>query len=151
MDTEKKVVSLDGLIADSAKADLVREFEFLEGFKLRLKFMSRTLAQTYVDQCRVRKFNPQTRQREDTLDAEKLQGLMVKNHFIGWTGFTIKHLREIVVVNKTDLDDDTEIEFTSETALQLVQQSTDMEEFVFETIRNVAAFQRDSLEDELGN
>ena len=151
-----KKVGLKGLISATAADGLVRDFEFIDGFVVTLRYMSRTAAQKYADQCSIRKWNSETKQREPSLDGDRLQQMLVEKHVVEWKGLTIAVLKKVVPVDADALaaqgvTDDDEVEFTKEAAVDLMSNSGDFEGFVLDMIRSVGHFQRESLEDELGN
>lgn len=119
------------------------DFPGCEGFKIDLAFLSKESNQSIFKKCRKTKFDTKTRQPIEEFDEDKFLELYVEAIIKGWTGFKVKHLSELVLVDVGN-DPDAEIDYTPENALALMKSSTIFDNWVSEVLSDLSNFTKDS-------
>lgn len=119
------------------------DFPGCEGFKVDLAFLSKESNQSIFKKCRKTKFDTKTRQPIEEFDEDKFLELYVEAIIKGWTGFKVKHLSELVLVDVGN-DPDAEIDYTPENALALMKSSTIFDNWVSEVLSDLSNFTKDS-------
>ena len=119
------------------------DFPGCEGFKVDLAFLSKESNQSIFKKCRKTRFDTKTRQPIEEFDEDKFLELYVEAIIKGWTGFKVKHLSELVLVDVGN-DPDAEIDYTPENALALMKSSTIFDNWVSEVLSDLSNFTKDS-------
>jgi hypothetical protein len=119
------------------------EFEGLNGFEVKVAYLSRDeLSKIRTTVTRV-SWSPKTRQKEETVDTELFITEFVRACVLDWKGLSLKHattLLPIEVPEGVDVDD--EIEFSPEEAIALATNSTIFDAWLNDVIFDLANFRR---------
>lgn len=112
----------------------------MPGFVVSVCFLSRETLQT------IRKKSTKTtfknRQPQEELNDELFLELYVKASIKGWKGLTLKYLEQLAPVDVSSEDPDTELEYTEENALYLMQASANFDAFISEQVTDLGNFSK---------
>ena len=112
-------MELKSLLVDS-KTTWV-EFPGLDGFEVELANLSRKELQNIRKQCLQNKFNRKTRAFEESLDDEKFVRLFAEKTVQNWKGLKLKYLEDLILVDLSGQDVESELEYTLDNAYLLDQ------------------------------
>ena len=131
-------MDLKSLLVDS-KTTWV-EFPGLDGFEVELANLSRKELVNLRKKCTSNKFNRKTRAFEEILDDEKFvkefAGATVKN----WKGLKLSYLEDLILVDLKGQDLNTEMEYTFDNALVLVENSSEFDNWLNEVVFDLENF-----------
>ena len=131
-------MDLKSLLVDS-KTTWV-EFPGLNGFEVELANLSRKELTGLRKKCTVNKFNRKTRQFEDELNDEKFIIEFTKSTVKNWKGFKLEYLHDLLLVDLKGQNPETELEYTEENALQLVENSSEFDNWLNEVVFDLENF-----------
>ncbi len=132
----KSITSLKSLLTPSKLVEV--DFPGFADFKVSLSFLSRD------DLVKIRKKATTTNfkkgQTVEILNDDLFLQLYVQGSVKGWTGLKLSYLDKLapVDVNGQNLEDT--LEFSDENALFLMQQSTEFDRFISDTVTDIANF-----------
>ena len=131
-------MDLKSLLVDS-KTTWV-DFPGLDGFEVELANLSRKELVNLRKKCTSNKFNRKTRAFEEILDDEKFvkefAGATVKN----WRGLKLSYLEDLILVDLKGQDLNTEMEYTFDNALVLVENSSEFDNWLNEVVFDLENF-----------
>lgn len=131
-------LSLKTLLVPSKTVEV--EYPGMPGFVVSVCFLSRETLQT------IRKKSTKTtfknRQPQEELNDELFLELYVKASIKGWKGLTLKYLEQLAPVDVSSEDPDTELEYTEENALYLMQASANFDAFISEQVTDLGNFSK---------
>jgi len=112
------------------------EFPGLDGFEVELANLSRKELVALRKKCTQNKFNRKTRAFEESLDDEKF----VKEFSMA----TVKGWKGLILVDLSKQDPQKELDFSEENALQLVENSTEFDNWLNEVVFDLDNFRTKS-------
>jgi hypothetical protein len=131
-------MDLKSLLVDS-KTTWV-DFPGLDGFEVELANLSRKELVNLRKKCTSNKFNRKTRAFEEILDDEnfvkEFAGATVKN----WKGLKLSYLEDLILVDLKGQDLNTEMEYTFDNALVLVENSSEFDNWLNEVVFDLENF-----------
>ena len=125
-------MDLKSLLVDS-KTTWV-EFPGLDGFEVELANLSRKELVNLRKKCTTNKFNRKTRAFEEQLDDEKFVKEFSEATVKGWKGLKLSYLEDLILVDLQGQDLNTEMEYTLDNALVLVENSTEFDNWLNEVV-----------------
>ena len=131
-------MELKNLLVDS-KTTWV-EFPGLDGFEVELANLSRKELVNLRKRCTTNKFNRKTRGFEETLDEEKFVKEFSESTVKGWKGFKLGYLEDLLLVDLKGEDPSDELEYTSDNAEQLVENSNEFDNWLNEVVFDLENF-----------
>tara|TARA_R110002153_G_scaffold68025_2_gene180879 strand:+ start:270 stop:713 length:444 start_codon:yes stop_codon:yes gene_type:complete len=131
-------MELKSLLVDS-KTTWV-EFPGLDGFEVELANLSRKELMALRKKCTQSKFNRKTRAFEESLDDEKFVKEFSQSTVKGWKGLKLEYLEDLLLVDLTGKNKDEELDFTEDNALQLVENSTEFDNWLNEVVFDLENF-----------
>ena len=131
-------MDLKSLLVDS-KTTWV-EFPGLNGFEVELANLSRKELTNLRKRCTVNKFNRKTRQFEDELNDEKFVIEFSKATVKNWKGLKLGYLEDLLLVDLKGQDKDKELEYSEENAVQLVENSSEFDNWLNEVVFDLEHF-----------
>ena len=131
-------MELKSLLVDS-KTTWV-EFPGLDGFEVELANLSRKELVALRKRCTSNKFNRKTRAFEENLNEEKFLVEFTEATVQGWKGLKLKYLEELLLVDLKDNDVDSELEYNQDNAKQLVENSTEFDNWLNEVVFDLEHF-----------
>ena len=133
-------LSLKSLLVPSKAVEV--DFPGFPGFKVNLSFLSR---ETLINiRKKATKVTFKNRQPLEELDDKLFLQLYVEGSVKGWSGFKLKYLEQLAPVDLAGQDLESELEFTPENALFLMQASTNFDAFVSEQVTELSNFTKTS-------
>ena len=126
------MVSLSTLMTPSKTVSI--DFPGFEGLSVDLTYLAREELLKLRSRCLKQKFNKKTRAFEEQLDEDTFLTEYVKSVIKGWNGLKYKYLKELVLVDVDDKDQDTELPYSNENAELLMRNSADFDQWVTETV-----------------
>jgi len=116
------------------------ELPGLLGFEVELANLSRKELVNLRKKCTINKFNRKTRQFEDELNDEKFVVEFTKATVKGWKGLKLGYLEDLLLVDLKGQDSEAEMEFTEENAQQLVENSSEFDNWLNEVVFDLENF-----------
>ena len=131
-------MELKSLIVDS-KSTWV-EFPGLDGFEVELANLSRKELIALRKKCTTNKFNRKTRAFEESLDDNKFIKEFTEATVKGWKGLKLKYLEDLLLVDLKNNDIESELEYSTENAEQLVENSNEFDNWLNEVVFDLENF-----------
>ena len=131
-------MNLEALMVDTKSAWV--EFPEAAGFEVQVNNLSRKEIVNLRKRCITTKFNRKTRIMEEDLNEEKFVREFTKATVVGWKGFQLKYLEDLLLVDLGDNDPESELEYNQENAEMLVNNSTEFENWINEVVFDLANF-----------
>ena len=131
-------MELKSLLVDS-KTTWV-EFPGLDGFEVELANLSRKELQNIRKNCIQNKFNRKTRQFEESLDDEKFVKEFAEKTVKNWKGLKLKYLEDLILVDLTGKDVESELDFSFDNAYLLVENSSEFDNWLNEVVFDLENF-----------
>jgi hypothetical protein len=131
-------MELKSLIVDS-KTTWV-EFPGLDGFEVELANLSRKELIALRKRCTSNKFNRKTRAFEESLDDNKFIKEFTSSTVKGWKGLKLAYLEDLLLVDLKNNDVESELEFTTDNAEQLVENSNEFDNWLNEVVFDLENF-----------
>ncbi len=116
------------------------EFPGCDGFEIEIANLSRKELLNLRKRCIKTKFDRKTHQAVEELDEDKFVHEFTKATVKNWKGLKLKYLEELILVDLGENDPDTELAFDLDNAEQLVQNSTDFDNWINEVVFDLANF-----------
>ena len=131
-------MKLTELMVDTKTAWI--EFPGCDGFEIEIANLSRKELLNLRKRCIKTKFDRKTHQAVEELDEDKFVHEFTKATVKDWKGLKLRYLEELILVNLGDNDPDSELAFDLDNAEQLVQNSTDFDNWINEVVFDLANF-----------
>jgi hypothetical protein len=132
--------SLKSLLVPSKSLEV--EYPGMPGFKINVSFLSR---ETLINiRKKATKNTYKNRQPIEELDDKLFLQLYVEASVKGWKGLKLEYLEQLAPVDMTGQDPQSELEFSSENALSLMQASSNFDSFISETVTELSNFTQSS-------
>ena len=131
-------MELKSLLVDS-KTTWV-EFPGLDGFEVELANLSRKELVNLRKKCTTNKFNRKTRGFEESLDEDKFVKEFSEATIKNWKGLKLSYLEDLVLVDLKNQDLDIELDFSSENAQLLVENSSEFDNWLNEVVLDLDNF-----------
>ena len=131
-------MKLTELMVDTKTAWI--EFPGCDGFEIEIANLSRKELLNLRKRCIKTKFDRKTHQAVEELDEDKFVHEFTKATVKDWKGLKLKYLEELILVNLGDNDPDSELEYNQENAEQLVNNSTEFDNWLNEVVFDLANF-----------
>ena len=131
-------MELKNLLVDS-KTTWV-EFPGLDGFEVELANLSRKELLALRKRCTQNKFNRKTRGFEESLDDEKFVKEFTAATVKGWKGLKLEYLEDLLLVDLSGQDPNSELDWSEENALQLVENSSEFDNWLNEVVFDLEHF-----------
>ena len=131
-------MELKSLLVDS-KTTWV-EFPGLDGFEVELANLSRKELINLRKRCTQNKFNRKTRAFEESLDDDKFVKNFTEATVKSWKGLKLNYLEDLVLVDLGGQDGEKEMPFSIDNALQLVENSSEFDNWLNEVVFDLENF-----------
>ena len=131
-------MELKSLLVDS-KTTWV-EFPGLDGFEVELANLSRKELVNLRKKCTTNKFNRKTRGFEESLDEDKFVKEFSEATIKNWKGLKLSYLEDLVLVDLKNQEIDKELDFSSENAQLLVENSSEFDNWLNEVVFDLDNF-----------
>jgi hypothetical protein len=131
-------MDLKSLLVDSKTT--WAEFPGLDGFEVELANLSRKELVNLRKKCTTNKFNRKTRAFEESLDDERFVKEFTEATVKGWKGFKLKYLEDLLLVDLKNNDENAELDFSLENAQQLVENSSEFDNWLNEVVFDLENF-----------
>ena len=141
-------MELKNLLVDS-KTTWV-EFPGLSDFEVELANLSRKELVALRKKCTNNKFNRKTRGFEETLDDEKFVKEFTAATVKNWKGLKLKYLEDLLLVDLKGQDVNQELEYSDANAEQLVENSSEFDNWLNEVVFDLENFRSGSKEQNTG-
>jgi hypothetical protein len=133
-------ISLKNLLVPSKAAEV--DYPGLNGFKINVVFLSR---ETLVGiRKKATKTTIKNRIPSEELDDKLFLQLYVNACIKGWKGLKLSHLNELAPIDLEGQDGDSELEYSEDNALSLMQSSANFDSFISETVTDLSNFTKTS-------
>ena len=120
------------------------EFPGLDGFEVELANLSRKELVALRKKCTQNKFNRKTRAFEESLNDEQFVKEFSQSTVKGWKGLQLGYLEDLLLVDLKDQDPKTLLDFTEDNALQLVENSSEFDNWLNEVVFDLENFRTGS-------
>lgn len=116
------------------------DFPGCEGFKVDLAFLSKESNQAIYKKCQRKEFDTATRQPIEVFDDDLFLTVYVKSIIKGWKGLKLKYLTELVLVEVPEDQEEDELEYNDDNALNLMKNSVIFDNWVAAQISDLGNF-----------
>ena len=120
------------------------EFPGLDEFEVELANLSRKELVALRKKCTQNKFNRKTRAFEESLDDDKFVKEFSMATVKGCKGLKLEYLEDLLIVDLSGQDPQKELDFSEENALQLVENSTEFDNWLNEVVFDLDNFRTKS-------
>ena len=120
------------------------EFPGLDGFEVELANLSRKELVALRKKCTENKFNRKTRAFEESLNDDKFVKIFTEETVKNWRGLKLEFLEDLLLVDLSNQDPQKELEFSMENAQQLVENSTEFDNWLNEVVFDLDNFRTGS-------
>ena len=131
-------MDLKSLLVDSKTT--WAEFPGLDGFEVELANLSRKELMNLRKKCTSSKFNRKTRAFEESLDDDKFVREFTEATVKGWKGLKLSYLEDLILVDLSGQDSNTEMDFSLENAKVLVENSSEFDNWLNEVVFDLENF-----------
>lgn len=135
-------MKLSNLMVDTKSAWI--EFPGCEGFEVELVNLARQELIALRKKHVTTKFNRSTRQPEEKLDEDKFIAAFTKATVKNWRGLKLKYLEELLLVDISKQDPESELEFSDEDAITLVKNSSEFDTWINDSVFDLDNFRTKS-------
>ena len=135
-------MELNSLLVDTKTVWV--EFPGLDEFEVELANLSRKELVALRKKCTQNKFNRKTRAFEESLDDDKFVKEFSMATVKGWKGLKLEYLEDLLLVDLAGQDPQKELDFSEENALQLVENSTEFDNWLNEVVFDLDNFRTKS-------
>ena len=126
------------------------EFPGLTDFEVELANLSRKELVALRKKCTNNKFNRKTRGFEETLDDDKFVKAFTEATVKNWKGLKLKYLEDLLLVDLKGQDVNQELEYSDANAEQLVENSSEFDNWLNEVVFDLENFRSGSKEQNTG-
>lgn len=133
-------MKLQDLMVDTKSAWI--DFPGCPGFQVEVCNLSRKELVNLRKRCIAQKFERKTRQMIEELDEDKFIKEFSKATIKGWKGLKLKYLEDLLLVDISGLDAESTVDYSSDQAELLVQNSTEFDNWVNEVVFDLTNFRR---------
>jgi hypothetical protein len=126
------------------------EFPGLSDFEVELANLSRKELVALRKKCTNNKFNRKTRGFEETLDDDKFVKAFTEATVKNWKGLKLKYLEDLLLVDLKGQDVNQELEYSDANAEQLVENSSEFDNWLNEVVFDLENFRSGSKEQNTG-
>jgi len=131
--------SLSDLLTPSKEANL--EFPGYDGFKIKVTYLAREELLKLRKRSISTKINRRTRQPEEELNEEVFLKEYTKAVVKGWSGLKMRYLVQLIPVDEDKIADmESELPYTLENALIMMENSNDFDAWLTETVSDLTNF-----------
>ena len=135
--------NLSDLLTPSKEASI--DFPGYDGFKINVTYLAREEMLKLRKKAITTKINRRTRQPEEELNEEVFLKEYTKAVIKGWSGLKMKYLVQLIPVDEDKIADmESELPFTLENALIMMENSNDFDSWLTETVGDLANFTKTS-------
>jgi len=127
------------------------EYPEIDGFEVHFKFLSREDLLKIRNKSTVLKLNKKTRAKEEVVDNNRFIANYAEATILGWRGLKIKNLPDLLPMDVTGMNGNTEVVYDSDEAVELLKNSTEFDEFVTETLNDFQLFTNKKAEEDVKN
>ena len=120
------------------------EFPGLDGFEVELANLSRKELLALRKRCTENKFNRKTRAFEESLNDEKFVKEFTNSTVKGWKGLKLMYLEDLLLVDLKGQDAEKELDYNSDNAEQLVENSNEFDNWLNEVVFDLDNFRTSS-------
>jgi len=116
------------------------DFPGCPGFELEVCYLARDELMKLRKSCIIHKLNRKNRQMEEVLDEDKFLDKYLEGVLKGWSGLKLKYLKELVLVDLKGQDEESELEYSAESAALLMKNSSTFDTWLTETATELENF-----------
>ncbi len=140
MENTKQVepVSLKSLLTPSKTVEF--DYPGLDGFKVKLCYLSREELLKLRSRCVSQKFNKKTRGFEEQLDDDKFLTEYTNAVIKGWSGFKYNYVSQLLLTEDNVGSREGELPYSPENTEVLMQNSADFDQWVTDTVGELENF-----------
>ena len=124
------------------------DFPGLDDFEVELANLSRKELVALRKRCTQNKFNRKTRQFEESLDDDKFVIHFTSATVKNWKGLKLKYLEDLVLVDLKGQSPEAEMPYSSENAKELVENSTEFDNWLNEVVFDLENFRTQEQEED---
>lgn len=117
----------------------------MEGLEVELAHVPRETLQKIRSKSMKVSYSRKTHQPEEELDNDMFLKLYCEAVIKGWKGFKYSYLAEFMPVDLTEIKDQTsELEYTGDSALVLMKNSTIFDGWITEVVSDISVFNKNA-------
>lgn len=132
------VVSLKELLIPEKKVSI--EFPGYPGLEFDISYQSRDALLKIRKKCTIKKMNRRTHQPEEELDEDAFIREYASAVIKGWKGFKLSYVKDFLLADIGELEEDQELAYTQDNAELLLQNSSMFDDWLTETVGSLENF-----------
>lgn len=123
---------------------VVFDFPGCEGLTFELAFLSKDSNRELYKKCQKTKIDSRTRQPSEEFDDDLFMKLYVKSVVKNWEGFKLKYLRELVLAEVPEEQENELLPYSDENAIELMKNSSVFDTWVTGVLSDLGNFTKSS-------
>lgn len=120
------------------------EHPVFDGLFVKLAYVSRETTKKFIDKATVTKFDRKTREQTESVDNDLFLSMYVPALLKGWRGFKLEYLEELVPVDLSEADKDSELDYSEDNAIELVKNSVEFDDWINSIVKDIKNFNKSS-------
>lgn len=134
----QSITSLKSLVVSHKEAEV--EFPGCPDFKVKINYLSRETIQKL--RKKATSVTYKNRQPVESIDDDLFLKLYSEACVTGWTGLKWEYVQNLAPIDTSEIDLNSELEFSPENALELMKSSVSFDQFVSETVTELGNFNK---------
>jgi hypothetical protein len=131
-------MQLKSLMVDTKSAWI--EYPEFEGFEVEVVNLGREKLVNLRKSCMVDKFDRKSHQKYSELDEKKFVTKFTEATVKNWRGLKLDYLEQMILVDISDQDPESELEYSPENADALVSNSSDFDKWLNDVVFDLERF-----------
>lgn len=116
------------------------EFPGIPEFKVKIGYVSRETSRRLRKDSTITKLDSKLKMAVTELDADTFTTKFVGEAIKGWTGLKLKYLPKLLLVDISNEDEESELEYNLDNAIELIKESEVFDKWINEVIFDLERF-----------
>ena len=131
-------MSLKDLLVEEKTVEI--DYPEAPGFVITVAFLGKDVLSKIRNKSTITKINKKTRQPVEELDSDLFTKLYISAVIKGWTGLKYKYLADLIPVDLSSVDEESELDYSDENAQLLLKHSGDFDTWIAEMVGDLQNF-----------
>lgn len=134
------MAGLKSLVVTTKVAEV--EYPGMPGLVVQIAAISRETSKKLKESSEITKYDSKLRMPVKEMDEDKFIESFAAAAVKGWKGFKYKYLPEFMLVDLTDIDPESELEYSQEDAVTLIKHSTVFDSWLNDQVFSLESFRK---------
>ena len=135
-------MELKSLLKETKEIEI--QFPDLDGFMVKIAYLSKEQLRKIMSKSKIIGYDRKLGEPTETLDDELFTKLYVEKALVGWTGLKYEYLKDLVLIDESQLPEEGELEYSLTSAIQLVNSSKHFDTWISSVISDISLFNKGS-------